>query len=709
MEERILEVLKNSGRSLSIYEINDLLGLKNSSELKDLETTLTRMVDNITICQSKKGKYLLFEFSHYKKGHFSMHRSGHFGFVTVEGSPDVKIDQRDFKDAIHSDTVIIEVDKRNETSGRIIKVVERDDTDLVGEYYTKDGIGFVKTDNPRYSDYIIEQNDSKGAVEGHKVLVKRLKELENGQFQGEVIKILGHKDDVGVDILSIVYEYAIPDTFNEEVMAEIETVPSSVGENDLVGKRDLRAEIVFTIDGDDAKDFDDAVSIKKLKNGNYFLGVHIADVSHYVREDNAIGKEAYERGTSVYLVDRVIPMLPHRLSNGICSLNEKVDRLTLSCDMEIDNNGNVVKYDVYSSVINSKKRMTYGNVNKILENNEITEGYEPFVEDLKMMSELASVLRKNKVARGYLDFDVDEMKIIVDAEGNPVEIRRRERGIGENLIEDFMIVANETVAVYLGTLGNPLIYRIHDEPEERRVQQFLNLMNGLGYRLKYKSKNFDGRTMQNILANLKDKEEWPVLGNMALRTMQKARYSPDNIGHFGLGSKEYTHFTSPIRRLPDLMIHRLVKVALSLDGYSKNYSYGELSLYADHASLTEDRSVKCERAVEKYEAAKYMMGHIGEEYDAIISSVSKDGIWVQLGNLIEGLLRISEIGKDYYIFDEKTQIIKGRKSGKIYHLGQKIRVVVSGASKETSEIDFVFADNNKVKSRDVYDKEKTEL
>ena len=692
MEERVLEILKKNNKPLTIYEINDLLGLKSSSELKGLQNILIALEKKMDVHKSKKDRYLLFENSNFKKGRISIHRSGRFGFVAIgEGLPDIRIDQSGFNGAIHNDVVAVEITRPKDNEGKVIKVIERENPDLVGEYIVRDGIGYVKMDNPRYKEYLIAPDDSKGAVEGHKVLVKRIKELPSGNFQGEVLKILGHKDDVGVDILSIVYEYGIPDIFSEEVMAELESVPSNVGAKDLDGRRDLRNEVIFTIDGDDAKDFDDAVSIKKLDNGNYFLGVHIADVSHYVKEDSAIGKEAYERGTSVYLVDRVIPMLPHRLSNGICSLNEKVDRLTLSCDMEIDAKGKVVNYDIYTSVINSKKRMTYNNVNKVLEKNEIPEGYEPFVNDLIMMKELASLLRKNKIARGYLDFDIDEMKIIVDKEGNPIEIGKRERGSGEKLIEDFMIAANETIATHFHWLDDtPLVYRIHEKPDAKRVEQFITFLNSLGYRVKGKSKDFNSRAMQEILKILQEKEEWRVLGNMALRTMKKARYSPVNVGHFGLGSQYYAHFTSPIRRLPDLIVHREIKGLKDIPGYKKSYSLDELNVYADHASLMEDRSVKCERAVEKYESAKYMEGHIGEEFDAVISSISRDGIWVQLDNLIEGLIKISEIGNDYFEFDENIQVVKGRKSGKVYRIGEKIRVVVTDASKADSEIDFAF-------------------
>ena len=355
MESKILELLKNNSHALSVYQINDLLGLKSAAELKELQSVLIDMSNQMKILQTKKGKYMLFENSHYKKGKFSLHRSGNFGFVDIEGFPDVRIEKKHFKDANHKDTVLIEVDKKKQDEGKIIKVIERDNSNLVGEYYVENNVGYVKMDNPRYKDYIIDIKDSKGAVEGHKVYARKIKDLPNGDQQGEVLKIIGHKDDVGVDIASIVYEYGIPMEFSEKVKEELETIPNSVVETDLVGRRDLRGETIVTIDGDDAKDFDDAISIKKTSDGHYLLGVHIADVSHYVKEDSAIGKEAYDRGTSVYLVDRVIPMLPHQLSNGICSLNEGVDRLTLSCTIEIDSNGNFVNYDIYTAVINSKR------------------------------------------------------------------------------------------------------------------------------------------------------------------------------------------------------------------------------------------------------------------------------------------------------------------------------------------------------------------
>lgn len=703
MKQNILELLKESKTPLTIYQLNDLLGLASADELRGLQEVLRKLEVDCDIYRSKKDRYILFEKSHLRKGRLTISKNGRFGFVVVNDSPDIRVYNKYFNGAIHNDIVVIEIDEPNIGEGKVVKIIERGNPDLVGEYYIKQNKGYVKMDNPRYRDYLIDPEDSKGAVEGHKVVVRRTKEVTKGQFKGEVINILGHKNDVGVDIKSIVYEYGIPDVFSDEVMAEAENLPNAITPDDIKGRRDLRGEATFTIDGDDAKDIDDAVSIKRKDNGNYILGVHIADVSQYVKENSPIGKEAYARGTSVYLVDRVIPMLPHRLSNGICSLNEGVDRLTLSCEMEINSTGNIEKYDIYTSVINSKKRMTYKNVNKILEQGVIPTGYEPFVEDLKAMDVVAKLLRQEKINRGYLDFDIDEMKIIVDDKGTPIEITTRERGIGENIIEDFMIAANETIGTHFHWLERPLIYRIHEKPDDKKIEQFLAFLNSLGLRIKGKSKNFNNKAMQGILGILKEREEWRVLGNMALRTMKKAKYSPDNVGHFGLGSKYYTHFTAPIRRLPDLIVHREIKGMQGINGYKSNFSSKELIVSAEHASITEERAVKCERAVEKYEAAKYMEGHIGEEFDAMISSFSRDGIWVQLDNLIEGLIRINEIGNDYFEYDDNIQVMKGRRTGKVFRIGEKIRVVVTNVSKADSEIDFGFV--KKIGKRWPYEKQ----
>lgn len=689
IKNKILEILKGDNKKVSLEQIVDTLGFTKIEDLKMVQNIISELEDKSVVVVTKKKKIILFENTGLKKGRLLVHRSGNFGFVDMEdGLNDIRIEKKDMVGASNNDLVVVQIDDNDSTKGRVFKILERDDHNLVGECYLNNGAYYIKFDNPRYEDCIINLTSSNGIVDGSKVLVKRV-EKEQNIMQAEVIKVLGHKDDVGIDILSIVYESGIDPEWPIGIEAEINNLPTEVSEKEIVGRKDLRNETLFTIDGDDSKDFDDAVSIKKLPNGNYNLGVHIADVSHYVKEDSEIGREAYKRGTSVYLVDRVIPMLPHPLSNGICSLNEKVDRLVLTWDMEIDSTGKIVNKDIYKSVMNSKKRMTYNKVNQVLEKNEIPEGYEPFVEDLKLMKELAEILRKNKTTRGYLDFDIDEMKIIVDELGEPLEITRRERGTGEKLIEDFMIAANEATAQIFTAKKLPLIYRVHEVPDQRKVSSLMSLLSALGFVFKINPNNFKATDMQLILSELQKDDRWLVLGNLVLRTMKKAIYSTDNVGHFGLGSDDYAQSTSPIRRLPDLYVHRSIKRHLLNESkYLEKVAPADLAVTADHSSMTEDGSVKCERAVEKYESAKYMAKHINEEYDAIISGIGREGIWIQLPNLIEGLVKISEIGDEYYEFDEKSYIIKGSKSGSKYVVGQKIRVSVVASSLVNREIDF---------------------
>ena len=504
------------------------------------------------------------------------------------------------------------------------------------------------------------------------------------------IKILGHKNDPGVDILSITNEMGIPDTFSDETMKEVDNLPDEVLEKDLVGRTDLRNEMIFTIDGDDTKDIDDAISIEKVGD-NYKLGVHIADVSYYVRPNTSLDSEAFERGTSVYLADRVIPMLPHKLSNGICSLNPNVDRLAVSCIMEIDQNGNVVDYDILETVIRSRKQMTYKNVNKILEENMVPEGYEEYEKKLRMMLDLAHILRKNKENRGYIDFDIDESKIIVDDKGKAIDVKLRYRGEGEKLIEDFMIAANETVATHIYYMELPFIYRIHGEPNEEKINNFMRFLNILGYKVKEDLNRLTPKTMQNILKQLKDKKEFHLLSSLLLRSMQKAIYDTNNIGHFGIASKCYTHFTSPIRRYPDTTVHRLLHTYIfdnNINNETINFYERELPFVAEHTSNMERRSIECERAVDDMKKAEYMMDHIGEEYEGIISSVMPFGMFIELPNLIEGLVRLDSIKGDYYTYDETTFTVRGNKDKRGFRLGDNVRVKVVAADKEKRTIDF---------------------
>ena len=692
LEDRIIELLTNTGKALSVTEINDALGFSSVDELKELLKILNKLEDELKIYRTKKDNYLLFTNSHLKVGTMIANKKG-YGFVDIEGDEDVFIPPANMNGAIHGDKVIVEITspKGIDLEGRILKIVDRKFKQMVGEIYYIKNKPFLKLDDDRVKLNVeIDKKKTLGAMAGHKVLVKITNKLKDNNYKGEVIKILGHKNDPGVDILSITNEMGIPDTFSDNVMNELNNIPDEVLEKDLINRTDLRKEIIFTIDGDDTKDIDDAISIEKIGD-NYKLGVHIADVSYYVKPNTALDSEAFDRGTSVYLADRVIPMLPHKLSNGICSLNPNVDRLALSCIMEIDSNGNVVDYDILQTVIRSKIQMTYKKVNQILEENIIPDGYEEFVDKLKMMNDLAHILRKNKENRGYIDFDIDESKIIVDDKGKAIDITLRNRGAGEKLIEDFMIAANETIATHVYYMDLPFIYRVHGEPNEEKINNFMRFLNILGYKVKEDIKKITPKTMQNILGQLKDKKEFHLLSALLLRSMQKAIYDTNNIGHFGIASKCYTHFTSPIRRYPDTTVHRLLHTYLfdnNINNDTISYYERELPFVAEHASNMERRSIECERAVDDMKKAEYMMDHIGEEFDGIISSVLNFGMFVELPNLIEGLVRLDSLKGDYYTYDETTFTIRGNKDKRGYRLGDNVRVRVISADKEKRTIDF---------------------
>ena len=692
MEDKIIELLTNTDKALSVNEINDALGFSSVEELKELLKVLNKLEDELKIYRTKKNNYLLFTNSHLKIGTMIANKKG-YGFVDIEGDEDVFIPPTNMNGAIHGDKVIVEITspKGIDLEGRILKIVDRKFKQMVGEVYYVKNKPFLKLDDDRIKLNIeIDKKKTLGAMDGHKVLVKITNKLKDNNYKGEVVKILGHKNDPGVDILSITNEMGIPDTFSDNVMKELEDIPDEVLEKDLANRTDLRDEVIFTIDGDDTKDIDDAISIEKI-NDHYKLGVHIADVSYYVRPNTALDSEAFDRGTSVYLADRVIPMLPHKLSNGICSLNPNVDRLALSCIMEIDNNGNVIDYDILQTVIKSRIQMTYKKVNQVLEENIIPEGYEEYADKLRMMSDLARILRKNKENRGYIDFDIDESKIIVDDKGKAIDVTLRNRGTGEKLIEDFMIAANETVATHVYYMELPFIYRVHGEPNEEKINNFMRFLNILGYKVKEDTKKLTPKTMQNILAQLKDKKEFHLLSALLLRSMQKAIYDTNNIGHFGIASKCYTHFTSPIRRYHDTTVHRLLHTYLfdnNINNDTINYYERELPFVAEHTSNMERRSIECERAVDDMKKAEYMIDHIGEEFDGIISSVLNFGMFVELPNLIEGLVRLDSLKGDYYTYDETTFTIRGNKDKRGYRLGDNVRVRVIAADKEKRTIDF---------------------
>lgn len=694
MQEKILNFLKTENKAFSVNEIYDALGLKTVDDFKQLLKDLNELEDNLYIYRTKKENYMLFQNSHLKIGKLMVHKKG-YGFVDIEGDEDVYVAMANMNGAIHGDKVVVEITSKKglDLEGRIVKIVERKLKRMVGEYTVKDKVGTVILDDDKVKlTILIDKDKTLGAVDGHKVLVKITNKLKNNTYRGEIVKIIGHKNDPGVDILSIVNKFEMSDTFSDKVEKELENIPMEVKEEELKNRKDLRNEEIFTIDGDDTKDIDDAISLKILENGNYELGVHIADVSYYVKPNSALDEEAYERGTSVYLADRVIPMLPHKLSNGICSLNPDEDRLTISCVMEIDaNTGKTVSYDIFESVIRSRKQMTYKNVNLILEKNTIPEGYEPFVPTLKKMHELAKLVRKMKIQRGYIDFDIDEAKIIVNEKGEAIDVVLRNRGEGEKLIEDFMIAANETVATHIYYMDLPFVYRVHGEPNQEKIDNFIRFVSLLGYKIKGKTDKTTPKTMQNILDQLKDKKEFSMLSTLLLRSMQKAIYDRNNIGHFGLASTCYTHFTSPIRRYPDTTVHRLLRTYL----FNKDLSHDTLTFWenrlpilCEHTSRKERDAIECEREVGDMKKAEYMMQHINEEYTGMISGVMSFGMFVELPNLVEGLIRIDSLKGDFYTFDAEAFTLRGKKDKRGFRLGDNVIVKVINANKLTKTVDF---------------------
>lgn len=691
MKDRILDALNNVHRALTYQEIDSLLDIKTIEETKQMSDALSELEKNGDIYHSKKDKYMLFSDSNLRKGTLRVNKKG-FGFVEVSGEEDVFIPIDNMNDAIDEDLVAVEIlytksDGRRE--GRIVNIIKRNVAHVVGEIYFKKGIGHIIPDDKSLKlDIEIPPKKNLGSVDGHKVVVE-IESIKKRKCLGKVIKILGHKNDVGVDIVSIVEKYEIKYEFDEDVIKQLDSIPEEVSEEDKAGRRDLTNEMIFTIDGDDTKDIDDAISCVKLENGNYKLGVHIADVSYYVKEGSPLDNEAMERGTSVYLVDRVIPMLPHKLSNGICSLNPDVERLAISCVMEIDKNGKMVDYEIFESVIKSRIQMTYKKVNKVLDG-EVVEGYEPYSDTLLLMKELADIIRKHKNERGYIDFDTNEPKILVDENCVPYDVVLRDRGAGENLIEDFMIQANECVATHIFYMDLPFIYRVHEYPKEDKIKAFLQFVSSLGYTVPGYIKDISPKSMQKLLLFLKDKKEYKVLSSLLLRDMQKAVYLPQNLGHYGLASKCYTHFTSPIRRYPDTTVHRLLRTYLfNKDMSSTTIRHWEekLVMVADHSSLKERSSIDCEREVDDMKMAEYMEKHIGEKYQGMISGVTNFGIFVQLPNLIEGLVHVSSLD-GFYSYREESQMLINEDTHNMYKLGDKVEVRVIKASKEEKTIDF---------------------
>ena len=698
MEEKVLDIINSKNKALTYEEIASEF---SEEELKDLTKVLVDLEKNLKIRVTNKGKYEKFNDRLKKIGIFAGNKKG-FGFVIVDGAKqDYYISPENVNGAVDGDEVVIKITNESRREAVVSSINKRNMSSfIVGEFYVSDDKNFIKLDDDKLKIIVeIPSDKINGAVSGHKVIAKIDNKIEKSNYYlGEVIRILGHKDDPGVDILSIAAKHQINDVFPDEVIEELKSIPDVVSSDELSGRRDLTGEVIFTIDGDDTKDIDDAISVSKLSNGNYLLGVHIADVSHYVKYDTALYKEAFERGTSSYLANTVIPMIPHQLSNGICSLNPDVVRLTISCVMEVDGNGNVIESDIFESYIKSRKQMTYKNVNKILEENTVPSGYEEFKDDLLLMKELADIVRKKKISKGYIEFDDTEPVIVTDDDGRATDILKRERGAGEKLIEDFMILANEAVASTISYMDLPFIYRVHGTPDEDKIKQFLGLTSILGYKVNANVKNITPKTIQGMLNQLRDKKEFPVLSSMLLRSMKKAVYDSVNIGHFGLASKFYTHFTSPIRRFPDLTVHRLLRTYLfenKINNETVDYFSKELPLIAYQSSLRERAAVDCEREVDDMKMAEYMEGHIGEVYKGMISTVTNYGMYVIINGLIEGMVRIEDLTGDYYLYDESTYSLVGKSSKKRYMLGNMIDVEVTSVVKEKGLINLKLFEGDK--------------
>lgn len=715
LQQKIMDLVQQDDyKPMKIDEMEEALNIENADEFKELVKTLVKLEDQGYIVRSRSNRFGLPERMNLLRGKFIGHQKG-FGFVTPdkEGMDDIFIPPHEINGALNGDTVLIRVLKEtsgDRREGTVVKVIERSQTTFVGTFQENRGFGFVVPDDKKLNmDIFVAKEDTLGAVDGHKVIVEVTNwpsELKSAT--GVITKILGHKNDPGVDILSICYKHGIPPEFPPEVIEAANEVPDSISEEDLKGRRDLRNEVIVTIDGADAKDLDDAVTVTKNEDGTYKLGVHIADVSYYVKEGSVLDNEAYERGTSVYLTDRVIPMIPHRLSNGICSLNPQVDRLTLSCEMIIDQNGQVIKHEIFPSVIKTTERMTYTNVYKILveEDEELIKRYEPLVPMFKTMAELAEILRNKRMDRGAIDFDFKESKVLVDENGWPTDVVLRDRTIAERLIEEFMLVANETVAEHFHWMQVPFIYRIHEDPKPEKLNRFFEFITNFGLVVKGTGNSVHPKALQEIITAIEGLPEEPVISTMLLRSLQQAKYYPESIGHFGLSTDFYTHFTSPIRRYPDLIVHRLIRTYLIEKDVSEPTLFKwaqRMDEIADHTSEMERRAVDAERDTDALKKAQYMSDKIGEEFEGMISSITNFGMFVELPNTIEGLVHITNMTDDYYNFDERQMIMVGEHTGRIFRIGDKVKVRVANVIIEESSIDFEI-----VGMLQTYDKKKKE-
>ncbi|OZT77087.1 ribonuclease R [Salinicoccus roseus] len=698
--EKILEMIGSEDyRPMTMDQFQQELSAYDSEDFKEMVKEMVALEESGEVYRTKKDKYMKMSETDLVKGKLSLHKRG-FGFLRPEDieMEDIFIPPNAINGAFDGDIVLVEVQKHSQgdnQEGEVTTILTRGTTRVVGEYRASKHFGFVVPDSKKVVDDIfIPKNQNLGAVDGHKVLVEITKyREEESNPEGHVIQILGHKNDPGVDILSIIFQHGIEIEFPDEVMKAAEAAPDTINEEELKGRTDLRDEFTITIDGADAKDLDDAISVKKLDNGNHELIVSIADVSYYVEEDSPLDKEAYERGTSVYLVDRVIPMIPHRLSNGICSLNPDVDRLTMSCRMEIDSTGKVVNHDIFQSVIHSDRRMTYDAVNNMLDSGDeaLISEYSDVYPMLQEAETLAKILRGRRERRGAIDFDFNEAQVLVEADGTPADVVLRTRSVGERMIEEFMLAANETVAEHFHWMEVPFLYRVHEDPKEEKLRQFFEFVTNFGIIVKGKGNEIHPRALQEIIEEVEGRPEEMVISTLMLRSMQQARYAEDNLGHFGLSAEYYTHFTSPIRRYPDLVVHRLIRKYLiegKTDRKTINEIDAELPDIAEHTSNRERRAQEAERDTDDLKKAEYMIQHVGETYEGVISGVMNFGMFVELPNTIEGLVHVSYMTDDHYQYQERHMALIGDRTGTVYRIGDPVEVEVLSVNLEERLIDF---------------------
>ena len=651
------------------------------------------------IVKNRKNRYRLAEKTYYD-GIYRKNQKG-FGFVKLEGEDDeIYISKENSQNALNGDRVLIEIteekNKVKKAEGKVVKILKHEKDTVVGIFQNNKNFGFVVPDDKNFgTDIFISKKDFGKARNNHKVLVKITKYPEKGKnAEGKIIEVLGNVNEAGVDMLSIIKEHGLPYRFPEQVVEEAKKFGTKINNEEISKRVDKRDKNIFTIDGEDAKDLDDAVRVEKLDNGNYLLEVHIADVSTYVKENSLLDREALLRGTSIYMLGRVIPMLPRELSNGLCSLNEGEDRLTLSCEMEIDSKGNVVSSNVYKGVIKVTRRMSYTNVQKILDKSDenVLEEYKDYIKDFKLMEELAKILKQRRINNGYLDLNIPESKIELDIDGKVTNVSKYETTFANEIIEQFMLTANETIAEKFYWLNSPFIYRVHEEPDIDKVKELNKFLFNIGLKIKITNEHVYPKEFAKVLEEIKGKPEEKVISMLILRTLKVARYEAENMGHFGIASKYYCHFTSPIRRYPDLFIHRVISKYLEDDYNLESETLEKFEIEAKkRAKISSDRekiATTVEREAEDLKKAEFMEGKIGEEYLGVISSITSFGMFVELENTIEGLIRAHDIGDEYFIYNEERKMLIGERTNKVYKIGDKIKIRVKKASKLLREIDF---------------------